>query len=135
MGKLKLLVTIAAAAFLAACSGGSDNSLVNAGGAGGVVASVASVTALTSRPTIQSDGSENATITALVRDENNNVMSGVPVLFAASSGSLILGAQIVTDDNGVVTATLTPGSDPTNRTITVSATAGTSAQSSVTVDV
>jgi hypothetical protein len=136
MGKLKLLVTLAAAAaFLAACSGGSDNSLVNAGGAGGVVASVASVTALTSRPTVQSDGSENATITALVRDDNNNVMPGVPVLFSASSGSLVLGAQIVTDDNGIVTATLTPGGDPTNRTITVSASAGTSAQASVTVDV
>lgn len=135
MGKLKFLVTIAAAAFLAACSGGNDNSLVNAGGAGGVVASVASVTALTSRPTIESDGSQNATITALVRDDNNNVMSNVPVLFSANSGSLILGTQIVTDDNGIVTATLSPGGDPTNRTITVSITAGTSAQASVTVDV
>ena len=135
MGKLKLLVTIAAVAFMTACSGGSDNSLVNAGGAGGVVANVASVTALTSRPTIQSDGSENATITALVRDSNNNVMPNVPVLFAANSGSLVLGAQIVTDDNGIVTATLGPGGDPTNRTITVSATAGGSAQGSVTVDV
>ncbi|MDH3418758.1 MAG: Ig-like domain-containing protein [Gammaproteobacteria bacterium] len=135
MRKLKLLVTMAAVAFLTACGSGSDDSLVNAGGAGGVVANVASVTALTSRPTIQSDGSENATITALVRDNNNNVMPNVPVLFAASSGSLILGAQIVTDDNGIVTATLAPGGDPTNRTITVTATAGGSAQASVTVDV
>jgi len=138
MGKLKFIVTIAAAAFLAACSGGSDGSLVNAGGAGGAggaIANVATVTMLTSRPQIQSDGSENATITALVRDENNNVMESVPVLFAANTGSLILGLQITTDANGIVTATLTPGSDPTNRTITVTATAGTSAQDSVTVDV
>ena len=135
MRKLKLLVTMAAVAFLAACSGGSDDSLVNAGGAGGVVAGVASVTALTSRPTIQSDGSDNATITALVLDDNNNVMPNVPVLFAASSGSLILGAQIVTDNNGIVTATLTPGGDPTNRAITITMTAGASAQASVTVDV
>ncbi len=138
MGKLKLLVTIAAAAFLAACSGGSDNSLVGAGGAGGAGAfnaAVANVTALTSRPTIQSDGSDNATITALVRDENNNVMEGVPVLFSANSGSLVLGAQIVTDENGIVTATLSPGGDPANRTITVSATAGDNAQDSVAVDV
>ncbi len=134
MGKLKLLVTIATVVFIAACSGGSDDSLVGAGG-GGIVANVASVTALTSRPTIQSDGSENATITALVRDANNNVMPNVPVLFAANSGSLILGAQITTDDNGIVTATLGPGGDPTNRTITISATAGGTAQSSVTVDV
>ena len=135
MRKLKLLVTMAAVAFLTACGGGSDDSLVNAGGAGGVVAGVASVIALTSRPTIQSDGSENATITALVRDDNNNVMPNVPVLFAASSGSLILGTEIVTDNNGIVTATLTPGGDPTNRTITVTMTAGASAQASVTVDV
>lgn len=136
MGKLKLLVTIAAAAFLAACSGGSDNSLVGAGGGTGVFnANVATVTALTSRPTIESDGSQNATITALVRDENNNVMEAVPVLFSANSGSLVLGADIVTDENGIVTATLSPGGDPTNRTITVTATAGGSAQSTVTVDV
>ncbi len=135
MSKLKLFVTIAAVAFITACSGGSDESLVNAGAAAGVVANVATVTALTSRPTIQSDGSENATITALVRDTNFNVMANVPVLFAATSGSLVLGAQITTDDNGIVTATLNPGGDPTNRTITVTTTAGSSAQASVTVDV
>ena len=131
---IAFLVMIAAVAVLAACSGGSDNSLVNAG-AGGAVVNVASVTVLTSRPTIQSDGSENATITALVRDDNNNVMVNVPVLFAATTGSLVLGAEITTDDNGIVTATLGPGGDPTNRTITVTATAGSSAQSTVTVDV
>lgn len=137
MGKLKFLVTIAAAAFLAACSGGSDGSLVNAGGAGGATApaNVAIVTLLTSSPEMPSDGTADATITALVRDDNNNVMEGVAVLFSSSSGSLVLSQPITTDANGVVTATLSTGGDPTNRTITVTGTASDGVTDTVTVDI
>jgi hypothetical protein len=83
------------------------------------------VTLLTSTPQIYTDGSATATITALVRDSNNNVMPGVAVNFVATAGALN-NLQGTTDANGSATATLINAGDPTNRVITVTATAGAS---------
>lgn len=139
MRKLSYLLIGAAAAVLAACSGGSDNTL--GGGNGGAApggttpeAEVATLTLLTSSPQIPSDGTGDATISALVRDANNNVMENVAVVFTADSGSLAVAQPGTTDANGVLTATLSTAGDPTNRTITVTGIAG-DVESSVTVDV
>lgn len=63
------------------------------------------------------------TLTALVRDANNNAVSGAPVTFSATSGQLV---SIVgtSDANGVATAKLTTGGNPALRTITVTASSG-----------
>jgi hypothetical protein len=133
MGKLKSILLIAAVAALAACSG-NDGTLVNPGGGGGTgTVDVATLTLLTSNPQILSDGVVPATITALVRDASNNVLADVPVLFSASTGSLVLSQPITTDATGTVAASLSTGGDPTNRTITVTATAGDNVQASVDV--
>ena len=93
---------------------------------GTVTVTVASIqqtlTLLTSAPQIPSDGSKSATISALIRDANNNVVPGVAVSFQASSGSLAV-TQITTDATGTAKATLNAGSDASNRVITVTATA------------
>jgi len=132
MQTLKSGLLAAAAVALAACSGG-DNSIIGGGGPGGSGAA-ATVTLLTSSPQIPSDGTADATVTALVRDSNNNVIAGVAVVFTASSGSLVVSQPATTDQNGVLTATLSTAGDPTNRAITVSGMAG-SAQGAVTVNV
>jgi hypothetical protein len=63
------------------------------------------------------------TLTALVRDANNNAVTGAPVTFSATSGQLV---SIVgtSDANGVATARLTTGGNPALRTITVTASSG-----------
>lgn len=81
------------------------------------------ITLTTSLPQILSDGSQTATLTALVKDASNNVVPGVTVSFVATSGALAV-TQPITDKTGSAIATLTPGGDPTNRTITVTATEG-----------
>jgi hypothetical protein len=81
------------------------------------------LTLLTSLPSIPSDGSKTATITAYVRDANNNFVSGQAVLFQSNSGGLAV-TQGTTDVNGTALATLGSAADPTNRTITVTAMAG-----------
>jgi hypothetical protein len=128
MRKLKLLLITAAMALVGGCSG-SDNSLVadpNVAAPGTPEAAViATLTLLTSTAAISSDGSETATITALVRDADNNVMEDIGIAFSANSGSLIVTQPAVTDSNGILTAALSPGGDLTNRTITVTATADT----------
>jgi len=105
-----------------------------------VVANSVTIGLSTNSPQIPSDGSSPATITAVVRDANNQLKSGVQVRFQATSGGVAPAvttsgvAAGTTDNNGLAAATLTTASDPTNRTITVTATAG-SASATVTVQV
>jgi protocatechuate 3,4-dioxygenase beta subunit len=85
------------------------------------VAVAASIELLVSSPQLDSDGSETVTLTALVRDANNNFVEGALVNFSADSG----GIQVVnnlTDTSGTATALLSTAGDPTNRPITVMAT-------------
>ncbi len=98
-----------------------------------VINSQQSVTLTTSLPQIPSDSSKSATITALVRGSSNQFLPGVLVNFTATSGGLAV-TQATTDANGAATATLSAANDPTNRRITVTATAGT-ATTTVPVDV
>jgi hypothetical protein len=83
------------------------------------------LSALTSTPQIPSDSTKSATISALLRDANNNVVSGVSVSFRSTSGALTV-TQATTDATGTAKATLSAGGDPSNRNITVTATAGSS---------
>ncbi len=132
MHKVRMFLLSAAALVLAACSGG-DNSIV--GPPPGQGAPIGSLQLLTSSPQIPSDGTGAATITALIRDQNNNVMENVAVTFQSNSGALTVSQPGKTDANGIVTATLNTAGDPTNRAISVSALAGTNSQATVTVNV
>jgi hypothetical protein len=99
-----------------------------------VVATTETLTLATSAPQIPSDGSKAATITALLKDANNNVLPNVAVQFTASSGGLTV-TQSTTNQNGQASATLNAGGDPTNRVITVNASGGTATMVSLPVSV
>jgi hypothetical protein len=129
MRKSGSIVALLAALVVASCGGSSDEDVFKTpaapgtgGGPGGPVAS--SLTVTSSSPTILSDGSTTATITALARDANNNLIAGVGVTFTATSGGVAV-TQATTDASGAATATLSTAGDPTIRTITVTAAAGT----------
>ena len=126
MRKLRWFSVLAALA-LAACGGGSscDGSFANSCSSNTTPPPViGSLTVRTDLPQIKSDGTESATITALVKDASNNVMTGIAVAFKSDTGSLVP-IQGTTDANGLATASLDAGSDPSNRTITVTASVGT----------
>ncbi|HME38598.1 MAG TPA: Ig-like domain-containing protein [Steroidobacteraceae bacterium] len=89
----------------------------------GVVAIQQSLSIQTDQAQIPSDASKPANISAILLDANNNAQAGVTVKFSATSGVLAV-TQAVTDVNGIAKATLTAGTDPSNRAITVTATAG-----------
>ena len=106
---------------LAGCGSSDDNAFQEGNGpAGG--ATVSSVTVITDTPTLPSGGTTPANISVLVRDSNNQFIKDVPVQFSASSGGLSV-TNPVTDANGIARATLLPAGDPSNRVITVSASA------------
>jgi hypothetical protein len=137
MRKLRWFSVLAALA-LAACGGGSscDGSFANSCSSTTTPPPViGSLTLFTSAPQIASGSNTTATITGLVKDPSNNVMSGVTVSFKSDSGSLT-NPQNTTDTNGLAQVTLNAGSDPTNRTITVTGSVpGTTTTATVTVDV
>ena len=119
---LSALVTLA----LVACGGSTNDcgsSFQNGCPAPGpATPTVASLLLVTDSTTIPSDNATSAKLTAYVQDANNNFLAGVPVAFKPSSGGIAV-TQGITDDNGVATATLSTLGDPSNRTITVTATA------------
>lgn len=115
---------VVAALMLAGCN--SEDGFVSNGNTGGggdgetPTAVAASMTLLASSPQMGSGGSIPVELSAIVQDASNNLMAEVPVTFSASSGALQT-VQAVTDSGGRATALLTPGGDPSNRTINVSA--------------
>ena len=119
-------------ALLAGCLS-NDDSFVTDSGATGAASSVASLLLLVSSPQLGSSGADDVTVTAIVKDGSNLVVENVPVVFTADSGALTV-TQATTDSAGQAIATLSPGGDFTNRTITVTAAAGSVSQST-TVDV
>lgn len=101
----------------------------------GVVALQQALSVATDSPQIPSDNSKSAAITAQLTDANNNALSGVTVKFTTPTAGVLTVTQAVTDASGLAKATLAAGTDPTNRRIVVTASAGSAAPASVPVDV
>ncbi len=132
MRKFGWIAILAALTAAAGCGGNGSPSFATLGSSssssssssGGEAAKVAAVSVITSLPQIPSNGSANATITAFVRDADNTFIAGVPVVFSATSGGLAV-TTATSNASGQATATLDTAGDPTDRTITITATAGT----------
>ena len=130
MRKLGWIFLLAALTAAAGCGGNGTSSFAtvstssSSSSSGASIASeVAAVSMTTSLPQIPSNNSASATITAFVRNVDNNFLTGVPVTFSATSGGLAV-TTATTNAGGQATATLGTAGNPTNRTITVTATAG-----------
>jgi hypothetical protein len=144
------------AALLSACGGGAEFGGGTTGGTlggttGGTTGgdptptptptpgtTVSTVVLLASSPTLSSFASDVAsgvTLTAIVKDGNNNVVPGSTVVFATDdSAEINVVNPALTDENGRVTAVVTTGGDPANRSITIAASAsGVSANVSIQV--
>lgn len=86
----------------------------------------ASLRLLSQNSQIPSDSSTGTELSAIVRDSNNNFLSGVTVTFQADSGGLRV-VSATTDASGRASATLDAAGDPQNRIITVQASVSTAA--------
>ncbi len=91
---------------------------------GSTATSAASVSLIASAPQIGTAPASETTLTAIVKDASNRALADEAVSFVASSGSLTI-TEPFTDSAGKAVATLTPGANAANRSITVTATAGT----------
>lgn len=127
-----LFVAATTACVLAACGGGGgEREFAPEGDKGSTpppvvgVGMPASIELTKSAPTISSDGRQSVRLFAVVKDAGNVALASVPVAFSASgSGTSLTLVRASTDANGSAEASLSID-DPTNRVITVTATAGT----------
>jgi hypothetical protein len=129
---------------LAAC-GGSEGTLNGSNGttpAGSgatpddTTPRAASVRLLSQNSQIPSDSSSGTELTAIVRDSNNNFLSGITVTFDSSSGGIQEENDGITDASGRARANLNAAGNPANRVVTVGAVVlGTSGSDSVQVEV
>jgi Bacterial Ig-like domain (group 1) len=130
---IRYVIGIWMAFSIAACGGGGAKSPTEPSVVTGV--QPATIKATFDKSQVNSDAKTPVTITALVRDVNNNALKDQAVTFTTTDPGVTLvslGAQ--TDSAGKTSATIVPDIDPTNRIITVTATAG-SLSSSVQIQV
>jgi hypothetical protein len=131
MTKFVSTAALALVTLLIAACGGDAFTGTSSGPSG--VSTATAIVITTGSPTVSSDGSGSAVITAVAKDGNNNAVSGAVVTFSASAGSLVV-TQGTTDSTGTATATLTAAGVAVNTVITVTANTGT-ASGNVTITV
>jgi len=121
---LSLGMILLASMGIVSCGGGGNT--ITGAQVGVGAPEVATIELIASSPQLPSDktGESNVTITAIAKDENNNVTEDVAIIFSSDSGALQI-IESLTSANGIATALLSNGGDPTNRTIIVTATDGT----------
>lgn len=119
------LICLVVACFLAvliSCGAGEGND-TNGSSGSSTSSSATSVLLLVSKAQLDSDGASTVTLTAIVKDSSNRALLGETVSFTSDSGLLTI-VNDTTGSNGTAEATLGTGGDPTNRRITVNASAG-----------
>lgn len=135
-----LLLLAAFVATLSGCGSGGASGSSSASGVDGTGTLADTVQLLVSSPQMPSSGSTPVDLTAIVLDSNGQVISGKTVTFSrtdpvSSSGRAYFNSVNSTSDaNGLATAKINLGSNKTNRTISISATAD-SATATNSVDV
>ena len=141
MGSLNRGWIVLALCGLTACGGGGGNSgtspFASAAGCSAAAASAASgagssCTSLVAAnldlqldvATIDNSGAATVKATATATTASGQAVSGVPVSFSVDNKGSFSVTGTATDATGKLTATVSPGSDPSNRLITVTATSG-----------
>ena len=128
------LALLACASLLAACGGGGGSPGTNSNGV--APSKAASVTLVASADTMDSSGLDGTevTLTAIVKDANNNVLPNETVDFKADSGQ-VSNTNRITNATGQVVEKLSTKGNSTPRVITVTASAGSATSSPVKITV
>ena len=134
MTMLQRLLSICSLLVLGACGGGGGDpgapAFGGGTGGGGNAPTASDLVLVLSSDSIANTGSETVTATVTALDGNRNALANVPVTITADSDAVVTlsGTTNVTNASGVITATVSIGSNRTNRTIVVSARSGTLTQ-------
>ncbi len=130
---MKGLAALFAGIVLTAGGGGGGGAGAPPFGGGGTqpppTSTAATIEVLTSNNSVGTGG-DTVTISAIVKDVNNNSLPSTAVSFSTDTGTLTE-VTATTNAAGVASAKLSAGADKTNRSATISVTSGTAAGSVV----
>jgi hypothetical protein len=135
MKYLKLFALIFAITGLIGC--GETNSFVGDGTVDVPVdgTTVSSLVIGTDKVAVQSDSSDSAAITVTALDSNNVLVAGANIAFSTPAGQLDA-ALVTTGSDGKATVNFSAGAaDPTNQTVTITASAGAGVSAAVPVQI
>jgi hypothetical protein len=126
MTKSKWFGALAFVLALAGCGGGGGDAGTSPfGGGGGTTSSqVADLNILLSKSSLVDSGSDSLTVTVTAVDSSRVAVASAPVTVGADNGAVVVAASTTTDSSGKLSATVSTGSDKSNRTVTVTATSG-----------
>ncbi len=127
MKMLRRLAALLAVTLVAACGGGggsSGTSSFSNAASGAADTTAANLDLLLSAATIDNSGAASITATATATTAVGQALSGVPVTFSVDNKAIFSVAGTATAANGQLSATVLPGSDPSNRIVTVTVTSG-----------
>ncbi len=126
MKLLKWMMGAMLALGLAACGGGGGNGGTPAfgGGGGGTASTAADLVLEPSATQIPNTGAASVTLTITAVDDKRVAVAGAAVSVQADNEGVLTQNAAVTDATGRVQATLTIGSNRTNRVITLSVSSG-----------
>ncbi len=124
MNYLKRLISVVALLAVAACGGGGGNPGDPITGPGSGSGSVADIVLVLSATTVTNKGTDTIVATATAVDGNRNAVADVPLTISVDSNAVATTSATTTNAAGQLAATIGIGSDRTNRTITVTAKAG-----------
>jgi len=136
MKSLKWVLATLTLSLISACGGGggdagtstfgggsagcaSNAAASSASGSGCPTTAAANLSLQLSAPTINNDGSEKITATAVATTANGQALEGIPVTFTVDNNAVFTTPASTTGVNGQLAATVSAGADPSNRIITV----------------
>lgn len=130
MSIFKQTLAVLFVAALTACGGGGGTSGTSPFITGGDVGSpanapkAANLVLQLDKTTIVNSGAANVKATAIATTSSGQALAGVPVTFSVDNKALFSVGGAATGAEGQVVATVSPGADPANRLVTVTATSG-----------
>jgi len=89
-----------------------------------VIPTAEAITLALSAPSIPNSGSATVTATVTAVDINRNAIAGIPVTLRVNNNATVVVSGAITNASGVVTGTISVGSDRSNRPIVVTAVSG-----------
>jgi hypothetical protein len=104
-------------------SGSGSGPTVLVGSTGTPVTVVNDIFLEVDKAAVLNSGSEEVQVKVIALDKNRNAVAKVPISLAANGDAILVVSSPETDDRGAITAKLTIGSNRSNRTIGVEATA------------
>jgi hypothetical protein len=105
---------------IASYESATDNISFDSSGDGnnGGVPTVASIGIFANTQQLASSGADEVTLTAIAKDNNNNLLGGITIAFQANSGNIEL-VNVITGTDGKASAKLTTENESSNRVINI----------------